>query len=60
MAADKDGGDQRAARSRRLADALRANLRRRKLQARARALTPKPDAPAADKPADDTMDKPKC
>ena len=58
MAADKDSSDQRAARSRRLADALRANLRRRKLQARGRALTPKQNTPAADKPTDDTTDKP--
>jgi hypothetical protein len=59
MAADKDSSDQRAARSRRLADALRANLRRRKLQARNRALTAKCDTPAADKPTDGVMDKPK-
>ena len=59
MAVGKDSGDQRAARSRRLADALRANLRRRKLQARGRALAPKHDAPAVDKPTDDAMDKPK-
>ncbi len=59
MAADKDSGDQSAARSRRLADALRVNLRRRKLQARARASTPKHDAPVVDKPTDDTTDKPK-
>ena len=58
MAADKDSSDQSATRSRRLADALRANLRRRKLQARGRALAPKHDAPAVDKPTDDAMEKP--
>ena len=57
MAASKDNGDQRAARSRRLADALRANLRRRKLQARARASAEKQDTPGADKPSDNAMDK---
>jgi hypothetical protein len=59
MAADKNSGGQGAARSRRLADALRANLRRRKLQARGRALTPKNDTPAAGKPTGDATDKPK-
>jgi hypothetical protein len=59
MAASKDSDNQRAARSRRLADALRANLRRRKLQARGRALTPKQDTPAADQPTDNATDKPK-
>jgi hypothetical protein len=41
MAQDRKGkGKKRAARSTRLADALRANLRRRKLQARGRAAEP--------------------
>ena len=59
MAASKDSGDQRTARSRRLADALRANLRRRKLQARARATTEKQGMPAAGKTTDNAMDEPK-
>jgi hypothetical protein len=59
MALGKNGGDQRAARSRRLADALRVNLRRRKVQARGRALAPKHDTPAADMSTDSAVDKPK-
>ena len=59
MAASKDNSDQRAARSRRLADALRANLRRRKLQARARASAEKQDTPGAEKSTDHPIDKPK-
>ena len=59
MAASKNSGDQGTARSRRLADALRANLRRRKLQARARATTAKQDTPTAGKTTDNAMDKPK-